>query len=84
LENVRIQKAIEFKTFSDMKAIESQHRQQQMGLISEERRLVDSRNALGQTTMQVAAAAMAFRRQNGGSRQALNDVSGRSNRFLEN
>jgi hypothetical protein len=84
LENVRSQKAIEFKTFSDMKAIESQHRQQQMGLISEERRLVDSRNALGQTTMQVAAAEMAFRRQNRGSRQALNDVSGRSNRFREN
>jgi hypothetical protein len=49
LENMRAQKAVEFNTFSDMKAIEQRERQQQLGWIQEERRLVDSRNALGKT-----------------------------------
>jgi hypothetical protein len=86
LENIRAQKAIEFKTFSGMKAIEQRDRQQQLGLIQEKRRLVDSRTALGKTTVEVARAEMEFRRQNGvgSSRPALRDVSGRANRFLEN
>jgi hypothetical protein len=86
LENMRAQKAVEFNTFSDMKAIEQRERQQQLGWIQEERRLVDSRNALGKPMMEVAWAEMEFRRQNGigSSRPELGGVSGRANRFLEN
>jgi hypothetical protein len=86
LENMRAQKAVEFNTFSDMKAIEQRERQQQLGWIQEERRLVDSRNALGKPMMEVAWAEMEFRRQNGigSSHPELGGVSGRANRFLEN
>lgn len=80
LENLRAQEGIKFKTFSDMKAIEQRN-------IQEEKKLVDSRTALGQKTIEVAQLEMSYRQQNGGqgsSLPALRDVYGRANRFIQN
>jgi hypothetical protein len=85
---MRDQKAIEYKTFSNMKAIEHQEREHTMRLIQTEKSLVDSQNALGRTAIEAAEAQLPYRQAGlGGSsaRPALMDVSaGRGNLYFGN
>ena len=55
------QKAIEYKTFSNMKAIERQEREHTMRLIQTEKSLVGSQNALGRTAIEAAETQLRYK-----------------------
>ena len=88
LARMRDQKAIEYKTFSNMKAIERQEREHTMRLIQTEKSLVDSQNALGRTAIKAAETQLLYKQAElGGSsaRPALMDVlTGRGNLYFGN
>lgn len=86
VENVKAQKAIEYDTFKNMKSLEYRDREHAMRLMATEKSLIDSRNELGKTAIQVAQTEMQYKQAGlgaGSPRLALMDVSGtRGNRYL--